>query len=1049
MSIVKKPVRHSGGFGLSHLRGLLFLVVVFCGNAYAAPPAGGSLDVAIRALSGHDSVPVSGVYLALVALDQPANRPTIEAMVDGAAKWQRIPAGRYVLMAEAPSFYPAQRNIEIGDGRSDQVAIELHPQFELTGIVVDAKGRPVKGATVRTPRIVPPTLLGNLSSLARQHAAHMWTTTDENGWWKLEVPVKGSSMLVEAPGYEAAWVTWDPKNTSLPPITLQRGSSLRVLTNRPVPELVLTIAPSTRIETSIPADWQDRVWARDAGTTAIEWKSQPAGDYDLVASWPDPRRFTAPVTLRRVTLSGNDSKEIRITLPDTPSLVSKSVRVLVPWQTITKGLRAFTRTASGTREVPAASENVFGGRVLYANADAAPEDVFFTTDGEVILGAKRGRIEENQEQGPAVEGIKFPKAEGTLKVSVSEPAPLPSHGNARFDECQGDKSYMLPVNVRKNGEIALPLLVGCHALTMRFESFSPVVARMTARPREQVWLGTHHLKAAASVQIHVIHKSDGTNVPEALVTAFVNRGPGDLVAAAKQVAGGNGWLVMDGLPVGEEITFRAEDSTKLAGTVTRTFDPGKREVIDPLPLPESGSLTVIPRFEDDFKNKNADAVITTVIAEGENGGKPDRRSAELTRDQQEAVFPGLNPGSWRILALVRLGDLTQPVDVTAVTIESGDKKKLEPVIQPLVVSGHLTSHGHGVKASIAFTDPPGPGAIVRRVMSKEDGAFRTMLTRPGFYAVAARRSPSDPDTELAPIQFDETSENVQIELPVGSLSVRVFSGGKPAPDVQITASMLGGTPQSQPEQSQLVQFERRDTTNSIGETLLDELQDGTWLVRARGKDETVAEKTIAVSASSPASVSLDLDGGSTLVGTVVDGAGNPAGMAEVDCIYSGSDHIPRIGYVETDSWGKFSMHFPEPAPERLRCGVTTVDGAIGTFVTAPVSDAQFTLPAGTSMVTITNWSDRASRDRFWLIAADGGLFDLSWAAHELRKMDAPFTIPRVPAGAWSVVRVDSAGAFDVLASGGGAALPQKAQIRLGPGEHKEINMQSGDTSGKR
>ncbi|HEV7486370.1 MAG TPA: carboxypeptidase-like regulatory domain-containing protein [Thermoanaerobaculia bacterium] len=719
-----KTDRQAVGSGLQHRLCLFFLLVVFCVGANAAPLAGGSLDITVHStVPGHDPVPVHGVYMALVRLDQPAHRPSVEAMVDGDTKWEGIAAGRYVVLAEAPSFYPAVRSVEIADGRSGQVTIELHPQVELIGTVVDGAGRPVKGATVRTPRIVPPFLLGNLSHLARQHAGHMSTTTDENGWWKLEVPIKGSSMLVEAPGYEAAWVIWDPAKGPLPPTTLQRGSSLRVLTNRPVPELILTLVPTTRIETSIPADWQDRVWGREAETTAIEWKSQPAGEYDLVASWPEPGRFTSPVILRHVTLSRNDSKEIRITLPDIPPLASKNVRVLVPWETATQGLHAFIRTANGAKEVPAASEIVFGGRVLYADADVPPEDVFFTNGGEVILGVKRGHIEENEEQAPAVAGIKFPKADGTLKVSISEPAPLPSHGNARFDECQGDMSYVLPVNVRKNGDVALPLLVGCRALLLRFESFSPVVIRAAPRPRELVWLGAHRLKAAASAQIHVIHKSDGTNAAEALVTAFVNRGPGDLIVAAKQVAGGNGWLVMEGLPVGEEITFRAEDSTKLAGTVTRTLDPGKREVIDPLPLPESGSLTVIPRFGDDFKNNNADAEITDVIALGENGGKPDSRSAELTRDHQEAVFPGLNPGSWRILVDVKLSGLLQQVDVTTLTIEPGDKKKLEPVIKPLVVSGLLTSHGHGVKASISFTDPPGPGATVRRVMSKEGGGI--------------------------------------------------------------------------------------------------------------------------------------------------------------------------------------------------------------------------------------------------------------------------------------------------------------------------------------
>jgi hypothetical protein len=186
-----------------------------------------------------------------------------------------------------------------------------------------------------------------------------------------------------------------------------------------------------------------------------------------------------------------------------------------------------------------------------------------------------------------------------------------------------------------------------------------------------------------------------------------------------------------------------------------------------------------------------------------------------------------------------------------------------------------------------------------------------------------------------------------------------------------------------------------------------------------------------------------------LEGTVVDSTGNPAGLATVNCIYTGNDHIPRTGSADTDSWGKFTIHFPKPAPERLQCGVSAADGAIGAFTTAPTSDARLTLAPATGAVTFTNWSDRGNRDRFWLIAPDGAVFDLSWAAFKYRKLDGPFTIPRVPAGSWSVVRIDSAGAFDVLARGGAAGLPKVTQVRFGAGEHKEISMKSGDTIASR
>jgi hypothetical protein len=1042
MTVRTVPGRQLPGSRLS----LIILLLVFCSRMYAAQPAGGSLDVSVVDRSTSNSL--SGVYVALVALDAPSHRPTVEAIVDGTVKWEGIAPGQYVLMAEAVSFEPAMQTVDIRDGNSAQAALEFKSLFELTGSVVDSAGRPIKNATVSHPRIVPPLLVGVMSNLARQNARHLRTTVDENGWWKLGVILKDLYLLVEAPGYEAAWVPWGPeKGQQVPPVTLRPGSSLRVVTDRAAPALVLTLVPSTNVNTSIPAGWRPRIWGRDVETTSVEWKSMPAGEYDLVASWPDPRRFKAPVTLRRVNLTAGGNEEIKVALPDVPPLVSNAVRVRVPPKTDLRGLRAFVRTSNGAKEVPATSESAMRGSVVYAKADPA-SDVFFTTDGEIVLGVQQSGSAENQEQRPAVIGITFPRADGTLRVSVPEPIALPSTGDARFDECAGEhsaKSFVLPVSVRKGGEVALPLLVGCSALTLRFDNFSPIPVRSQARAREQVWLGAHALKSAASAQIHVVHKSDGTNVAEAMVTASVDRGSVEPLIVAKGIARADGWLTMEGLPAGEEVTFRAEDARKIAGTVTRLLEPGERVVIDPLTLAEAGQLTVIPRFGAAFKGENPTAEIIGVVAQPENGGKADSKSVELNAEQQEAVFTGLKTGSWKIIAMVRLDGLTQPIDVTVLKMEDGDKKAIEPVIEPIVVTGHLTSRGRGVAASIQFSDPPGPGAISRRVRSTQDGAFRTILPRPGYYAIAARRELADPDVELAPIRFERSTYDARIELPVGTLSVRVFSGGTPAADAQVTASMLGDSR----EQNRILRLERKTRTNPIGEVVLDELQDGTWLVMARGKDGSVAEKTIAIASERPASVTLDLDGGSTLQGTVLDSAGNPAGTAEVNCIYAGSDRIPRTGMAETDSWGKFSMHFPKPAPERLQCGVAAADGAIGTFITAPVSDGRWTLPAATAAVTLTNWSDRGNRDRYWLLGADGSLFDVSWAARKLRTLNGPFTIPKVPAGAWSVVRVDSAGAFSALAGGGAAALPTVAQVRINSGKHHEIDMKGGDTSASR
>src|SRR3954464_9733603 len=170
MNVRTVVCRQFAGLRPWHVVLLLILFIVPCSGMYAAQQAGGSLDVSVRARSTHGSL--SGVYAALVALDAPSYRPTMEAIVDGGVKWQGIAAGEYVLLAEAPSFEPIMQSVEISAGKSGQVTLEFQPLFELSGSVTDTAGHPIKDATVSHPRIVPPTLLGVMSNLARQNAKH-------------------------------------------------------------------------------------------------------------------------------------------------------------------------------------------------------------------------------------------------------------------------------------------------------------------------------------------------------------------------------------------------------------------------------------------------------------------------------------------------------------------------------------------------------------------------------------------------------------------------------------------------------------------------------------------------------------------------------------------------------------------------------------------------------------------------------------------------------------------------------------------------------------
>jgi hypothetical protein len=350
-----------------------------------------------------------------------------------------------------------------------------------------------------------------------------------------------------------------------------------------------------------------------------------------------------------------------LSLPPDPPLGSSSVRVIVP-RLEGHDLRAFARgSKEEVRPVRVSSETVAGGVLLYADVDALPEEVFFTTTSSVIVTPG---VDPSLPDA-AAKGMAFARAEGELRLTVSEEAALPSSGSANFQECVRNQGFVLPVDVAKNGQVSAPLLVGCHGLTLTFGGFSPLIMPLHARRGERVALGTFRLRAAASAAVHVIQEPSGNDVAGAVVTASVDRGSAGRQGVGRRVALQDGRALLEGLPVGEEVTFRAQnESTKLAGTTVRVLRPGERATIE-LPLPEPASLTVIPKLDAQFKDQNTKAQIVGVAADPEQGERSDHRSVQLDPDaaEQRAQFHALVPGKWHILVMLQLGGATQPVEV--------------------------------------------------------------------------------------------------------------------------------------------------------------------------------------------------------------------------------------------------------------------------------------------------------------------------------------------------------------------------------------------------
>lgn len=122
---------------------------------------GGALRV--RASAG-DASPVAGAAVRVARLDEPeadprwpdaTEPPAGTSGADGAALVPRLRAGSYAVSVIAPGLRPfTRRDVEIADERTTEIAAALEPGLTLRGVVLDATGAPLPGASVEARRSV-------------------------------------------------------------------------------------------------------------------------------------------------------------------------------------------------------------------------------------------------------------------------------------------------------------------------------------------------------------------------------------------------------------------------------------------------------------------------------------------------------------------------------------------------------------------------------------------------------------------------------------------------------------------------------------------------------------------------------------------------------------------------------------------------------------------------------------------------------------------------------------------------------------------------------
>jgi hypothetical protein len=961
-------------------------------------------DVTVRvSVACNNAASCAGAYVALVAPDDVMRRPADEAVATNDSAELVVPPGPYVLVAFARGHAMTVEPATITGPNAQLMSVHLRASAVLAGRIVDVEGRPIMDAIVARAGLDAPATISELSPLAMSTLRDYGSTrTDANGAWSIESPgLPKIPLTITAPGYGETLTLISPADPTHPVIKLDKASRLTVEIDRTDEDILLI--PRSSAASPFSPDWLDRARARTTTNRTVEWTSLAAGTYDLYAVNTNPIKFQKPEKLTTVRLhAGGVETRVKVSLPR-PRLANTSyLKLLLPRVADTAALKVYAESNNVPVQVGFIEKEVIGGRIVYLDTVAAPEDTYLTTTREIFL--PRSGSGEGKTLG--VQTLQ----RGTLTFRLAAPAgtKLPTVVHGAFSNCVKDEPLRpMPFAVSGTGEVEMAVPSACRAVVIETGHFAPLATTFSLKPMEKQALGDFRLTRSARAEVHVVRQPSGTAANDVVVHARMKRGA-TLIATKPTKTDANGFAQISGLPPDEDLVIEAyREGSPLKGSVVVRLDPGRSAVVNPLEIPEGGSLSITARLDDEFLKSfpSASLFALRLIRDRTNEApSPDTRDARVQSNRSTNNLAELLPGLWRVQLLMRVDGLVQTLDVDPVEIEAGQMEEVERVAKPAIIEGVVLAQQQGIEWLIEVRDyPPSPTAVARAFQSKSDGSFRFVLPREGTYEIDVRRK--DPDASRLVLGTKEliTGRKLELTLPANVIAVTTMHDGKPAPNARVVLKR-----RNYAADGGVSQLTMQGRTDEHGQALFESVLEGSWTIEATLNPELPETQGLVTvdPAVGVVGITLHLDEAARLDGRVVTVGGALARGGAVDCVYVAQDGILRSARSVIQPDGTYSMKFAKPVPENLSCGATSSDGAILPFRAKPGTRFDLFMPQETGALRISDFGKMIVADRFWLVSGDQ-LFDLTWAARAMGSRWTELILPRVPAGRWRLVRAPS------------------------------------------
>jgi len=978
--------------------------------------------------------------------------PLVEEIADTGSSVFRVPMGRYEVVAGAKGFQVSTERLLVSHELGETQNVVLKPLLRASGKVKDENGAPAAGVRVAESHGEIVTPLARLSALAVRHLSSDWSVvTDQEGNWSLGLPDGNVPLVFSAEGRAAQWRSYKSDDPKPLEVSMSPGATLRVTSDRPDPNVMLTLEREGRDPAgSIPRSWQRGIWARWAKTTVTTWSSLPAGVYSIYAKYVDPRFFMRRATLvGKVELSASKEVQLKVTLPSERHAAARVVRLYldgVPPQDVdVDQLEAFGLDAAGdVRGLHCVVQQTVGGTVLFVDADGA-KSPFYAVTADRFIAASSDVVDAPLEDSavPPVTAVLQPRADAYLVFrSLEKELQLPRTGLAVLHECSKTiPSVSVPIRIMSGNLADFTAPAGCRNAVLSFNPFEPVILTKPLHAGHQS-VGEFVLRAAAFADVRVVRNPGDAVVPGAIVRVMAlsdDWSNTDRIPAAEAETGADGWAHMEGLPVLRSLQFVAQTpGGESSLSAEARAEPHGRLTIDPLSIPKPAMLVVVPKLSARVRDLFPSARVWLVFAEPVDPLRAALEKQQRKLDDEDSAlrFEPLKPGTWRATALVEVAGTYAFVKIAEVELKAGETRRLDSQLEPAVFQGRVTSGGKGVAARITLDNRSAPDIARQHFDSKKDGTFYAVLPNTGTYGAVAVRLDSQSDAiPLNDIDFTDPSQPMEIVLPATSTAVvHVRALGKPVASASVWIA------ETRNGRGRIEHDARGRSTDSEGDVKFEHLVAGEWIVSARDQAGSGTEKSVVIREGEDSDVTLDIGPSHAIQGSVHDAAGLVVPNARIDCLVLGITGTPSQSEAVTDADGKFRVDTYSELSAPALCSVLAPSGVADAFKAMPGDAAAVQLRSSTGTLRIADWAKSYSPGAFWLATSDGRVINLSSMAEVAGRFGPPLQIPALAAGHWKVIRLQSISQWVALAMGRGGVLPAVAEVDLDAGAAQTIHV---------